>query len=167
MYESLEADLRALDAKGRLRVLRPRAGVDFTSNDYLGLAESAELRQAATDAIARGVPVGAGGSRLLRGNHDEHERLECEAASYFGAESTLYFGAGYTANVAIFSTLPQRGDLILYDELVHASVHEGMRRSRAEWESVPHNDVDAFDARLRTWRATHACGRAWIAVESI
>ena len=167
MHESLEADLRALDVKGRLRELRPRAGVDFTSNDYLGLAESAELRQAAADAIARGVPVGAGGSRLLRGNHEEHQRLECEAASYFGAESALYFGAGYTANVAIFSTLPQRGDLILYDELVHASVHEGMRRSRAEWESVPHNDVDAFDARLRRWRATHAGGQAWIAVESI
>jgi 8-amino-7-oxononanoate synthase len=167
MYESLEADLRALDAKGRLRALRPRAGVDFTSNDYLGLAESAELRQAAADAIARGVPIGAGGSRLLRGNHDEHERLECEAAAYFGAESALYFGAGYTANVAIFSTLPQRGDLILYDELVHASVHEGMRRSRAEWESVPHNDADAFDARLRQWRATGARGQAWISLESV
>ena len=167
MHENLEADLRSLDDKGRLRALRPRAGVDFTSNDYLGLAESDELQQAAADAIARGVPVGAGGSRLLRGNHEEHEALEAEAAAYFGAESALYFGAGYTANFAIFSTLPQRGDLILHDELVHASVHEGMRRGRAEWESIPHNDAEACDARLRQWRASGARGRPWIAVESV
>lgn len=166
-HEQFSRDLRALDDKGRLRALRPRAGIDFSSNDYLGLAESDELRQAAAAAIARGVPIGAGGSRLLRGNHNEHEALEAEAASYFGAESALYFGAGYTANFAIFSTLPQRGDLILHDELIHASVHEGMRRGRADWESVPHNNAEAFDARLRQWRASGARGRPWLAVESV
>jgi 8-amino-7-oxononanoate synthase len=167
MYENFELDLRALQDKGRLRALRERAGVDFTSNDYLGLAESAELRQAAAEAIARGVPVGAGGSRLLRGNHPEHEALEAEAAAYFGAETALYFGAGYTANFAIFSTLPQRGDIVLHDELIHASVHEGMRRGRAEVASIAHNDIDAFDARLRAWRHAGGRGRAWLAVESI
>lgn len=167
MYQSLEADLRSLADAGRRRKLQPRAGVDFTSNDYLGLAESDELRQAAADAIARGVPVGAGGSRLLRGNHEEHEALEEEAADYFGAESALYLGGGFSANHAIFATLPQRGDLVLYDELIHASVHEGMRRGRATCESVPHSGIDAFDARLRQWRAGGGRGRAWIAVESV
>ena len=167
MYENIELDLRALEQKGRLRALRGRAGVDFTSNDYLGLAESAELGQAAAEAIARGVPVGAGGSRLLRGNHPEHEALEAEAAAYFGAETALYFGAGYTANFAIFSTLPQRGDIVLHDELIHASVHEGMRRGRAEVAGIAHNDIDAFDARLRAWRRAGGRGRAWLAVESI
>jgi 8-amino-7-oxononanoate synthase len=167
MYEAFEGDLRALRDKGRLRALRGRAGVDFTSNDYLGLAESDELRQAAAEAVARGVPVGAGGSRLLRGNHAEHEALEQEAADYFGAETALYFGAGYTANVAIFATLPQRGDLVLHDELIHASVHEGMRRGRAETASVPHNDMSAFEARLRQWRAGGGRGRPWLAVESV
>ncbi|MDR3464480.1 MAG: 8-amino-7-oxononanoate synthase [Xanthobacteraceae bacterium] len=167
MYEAFEGDLRALEDKGRLRALRGRAGVDFTSNDYLGLAESDELRQAAAEAVARGVPVGAGGSRLLRGNHAEHEALEQEAADYFGAETALYFGAGYTANVAIFATLPQRGDIVLHDELIHASVHEGMRRGRAEIASVPHNDAAAFDARLRQWRAGGGRGRPWLAVESV
>jgi 8-amino-7-oxononanoate synthase len=114
-----------------LRTLRQRSGIDFTSNDYLGLAEAAELRRAAADAVARGVPVGAGGSRLLRGNHPEHEALEAEAAAHFGAETALYFGGGYVANFAIFSTLPQAGDLVLHDELIRASVHEGLRRSRA------------------------------------
>jgi len=166
-YQKIETQLRELKDKDRLRTLRDRAGVDFTSNDYLGLAESEELRRAAADAIARGVPVGAGGSRLLRGNHSEHEALETEAATYFGAEAALYFGAGYTANVAIFSTLPQREDIIFHDELVHASVHEGMRHGRAERQSVPHNDTEAFDTRLRQWRNAGGRGRPWIAVESV
>ncbi|WP_213769860.1 8-amino-7-oxononanoate synthase [Bradyrhizobium sp. dw_78] len=166
-YEQIEIQLRELEDKDRLRTLRARSGVDFTSNDYLGLAESDELRQAAAEAIARGVPVGAGGSRLLRGNHSEHEAVEAEAAAYFGAATALYFGAGYTANFAIFSTLPQEGDVVLHDELVHASVHEGMRRGRAERVSVPHNDADAFDTRLRHWRKAGGRGRAWMAVESI
>src|SRR6476646_10528375 len=103
MYSAFEADLRELADRGRLRSLRERAGIDFTSNDYLGLAESAELRQAAAGAVARGVPVGSGGSRLLRGNHPEHEALEAEAAGYFGTGGCLYFGNGFTANLALFA----------------------------------------------------------------
>src|SRR5262245_5717750 len=116
-YDLFKTQLRELDERGRFRRLIGRTGIDFTSNDYLGLAESAELRDAAVEAIGRGVPVGAGGSRLLRGNHAEHEMLESEAAAYFGAESALYFGAGYSANHALFSTLPQRGDVVLHDAL--------------------------------------------------
>lgn len=167
MHEKFEADLRDLAGKGRLRSLRGRAGIDFTSNDYLGLAESVELKHAAAEAVARGVPVGSGGSRLLRGNHDEHEALEIEAASYFGAETALYFGGGYVANFTIFSTLPQQGDLVVHDELIHASVHEGMRRGRAEAVSIPHNNVDAFDAAIVRWRAAGGKGRPWISVESL
>src|ERR1700682_5923010 len=167
MYGAFEADLRALADRGRLRSLRERSGIDFTSNDYLGLAESAELRQAAADAVARGVPVGSGGSRLLRGNHPEHEALETEAATYFGAETALYFGGGYVANFAIFSTLPQTGDLVVHDELIHASVHEGLRRGRADFVGVPHNNVDAFDAAIVAWRAAGGKGRPWLSVESL
>src|SRR5271156_3562723 len=167
MYSAFEADLRGLADRGRLRSLRERSGIDFTSNDYLGLAESAELRQAAADAVARGVPVGSGGSRLLRGNHPEHEALEAEAAGYFGAETALYFGGGYVANFAIFSTLPQTGDLIVHDELIHASVHEGLRRGRADFVGVPHNNVDAFDAAIVRWRAAGGKGRPWLSVESL
>jgi 8-amino-7-oxononanoate synthase len=167
MYDAIEADLRRLADRGRLRSLRERSGLDFTSNDYLGLAESAELRQAAADAVARGVPVGSGGSRLLRGNHPEHEALETEAAAYFGAETALYFGGGYVANFAIFSTLPQTGDLIVHDELIHASVHEGLRRGRADFVGVPHNDVDAFDSAIVRWRKAGGKGRPWLSVESL
>jgi 8-amino-7-oxononanoate synthase len=167
MHGVFEANLRELADRGRLRSLRERSGIDFTSNDYLGLAESAELRHAAADAVARGVPVGAGGSRLLRGNHPEHEALETEAAAHFGAETALYFGGGYVANLAIFSTLPQTGDLIVHDELIHASVHEGLRRTRAEFVGVPHNNVDAFDAAIVRWRKAGGTGRPWLSVESL
>lgn len=166
-YDEFELQLRTLDQRDRYRRLNGRSGIDFTSNDYLGLAESDDLRQAAAGAIARGVPVGAGGSRLLRGNHPEHEALEAEAASHFGAETALYFGAGYTANHAIFSTLPQRGDIVLHDELVHASVHEGLRHCRAPHESIPHKDVGALAARLAQWRQAGERGTPWIAVESV
>ena len=167
MHEKLERNLLELAGLGRLRALHVPSGIDFTSNDYLGLAESDVLRQAAVDALTRGVPVGSGGSRLLRGNHPEHEALESEAAAYFGAESALYFGSGYVANFAIFSTLPQRGDLIVHDELIHASVHEGLRRGRAEFVAVPHNNIDAFDAAIVRWRAAGGKGRPWLSVESL
>jgi 8-amino-7-oxononanoate synthase len=159
------ADLDALAARDRLRALAPRAGCDFASNDYLGLAESQLYRDAAGAALARGVPLGAGGSRLLRGNHPEHEALEQEAARFFGAEAALFFGAGFAANEALFSTLPQRGDLILYDELIHASAHEGMRLSRAQSQPVRHNDAAAFEEAIKN--AAGAAGRIWIAVESL
>ena len=127
MHKSHERALEALARRGRRRALAVASGADFASNDYLGLASSRELKDAAKAAIARDVPVGAGGSRLLRGNHREHEALETEAAAFFGAESALFFSGGFMANVAIFSTLPKRGDLVVHDALIHASVHDGMR----------------------------------------
>lgn len=167
MHGIYTKDLQSLADRGRLRTLRGRSGIDLASNDYLGLAESRELRQAAVDALARGVPVGSGGSRLLRGNHPEHEALEREAAVFFGAESALYFGGGYVANFAIFSTLPQRGDLVVHDELIHASVHDGVRLGRAESVGARHNDADAFDAAIVKWRKAGGKGRPWLSVESL
>jgi len=167
MLERFQADLAGLAARDRLRSLSPRVGLDFASNDYLALAESEDLAAAASAALARGVPVGSGGSRLLRGNHPEHEELEKEAARFFGAESALFFGAGFSANEALLSTLPQREDLILHDALVHASAHDGMRLSRAPRVSFAHNDANAVDDALHDWRARGGAGRAWIVVESL
>ena len=160
-------DLAGLATRDRLRALRPRTGVDFASNDYLGLAESPALREAVAEALARGVPVGAGGSRLLRGNHPEHEALEAEAAAFFGSEATLFLSSGFAANLVAFSALPQRGDLVLHDALIHASAHDGMRLGRAETWSFAHNDVGAADDAILGWRARGGAGRVWIAVESL
>jgi 8-amino-7-oxononanoate synthase len=161
---------RALDAllrRGRLRSLDAPAGIDFTSNDYLGLAQSQELADAIVAAIERGVPVGAGGSRLLRGNHPEHEALEAEAAQFFGAETALFFGGGFIGNTALMATLPSRGDLIVYDELIHASVHDGMRLSKAETSAAKHNDPQSVGDAIKAWRASGGVGQPWIVVESL
>ncbi|QCL76784.1 MULTISPECIES: 8-amino-7-oxononanoate synthase [Agrobacterium] len=162
-----EVKLAGLSRKSRLRALAPREGIDFTSNDYLGLAEAPRLKAVITEAIARGVPVGAGGSRLLRGNHPEHEALEAEAAAFFGAEKAIYFGSGFAANVALFSTLPLRDDLVLYDALIHASVHDGIAAGKAKTAAVPHNEVEAFEREITRWRQAGGSGRPWIAVESL
>lgn len=162
-----DVKLQQIQRKGLQRDLAPAVGIDFTSNDYLGLASSPRLRQAVIDAVERGVPVGAGGSRLLRGHHPEHEALEAEAAAFFKAERMLYFGSGYAANGAVLSTLPQRGDLVVHDALIHASAHDGLRAGRADVVSVPHNDADAVDRAIRTWRKVGGTGTPWIAVESV
>lgn len=167
MHDSHERALKALERRGRLRTLTPRSGVDFSSNDYLGLAASAELAEAVARALDRGVAVGAGGSRLLRGNDPEHEALETEAARVFGAESCLYFGGGFLANYALFSTLPARGDLVVHDTLIHASVLDGVRAGKAAVAAAAHNDVAAFDDAIRDWRENGGTGRPWIAVESL
>ena len=166
-FDPESADLSRLAARDRLRRLMPRAGADFSSNDYLALAGSRRLAAALEAAIARGVPVGAGGSRLLRGNHPEHEALEEEAARFFGAESALFFSSGYAANTALFATLPQRRDLVVHDALLHASAHDGMRLGRAETVSARHNDADAFADAIGRWRAGGGKGRIWMAVESL
>lgn len=167
MPDSHERSLKALEKRGRLRTLAPPAGLDFSSNDYLGLAPSAELREAATAALARGVPLGAGGSRLLRGNHPELEALEAEAADFFNAETALYFSGGFTANAALFATLPQRDDLVVHDALIHASVHEGLRLGRASAVVARHNDVQAYADAIEHWRRQGGTGQPWIAVESL
>lgn len=167
----LNADFReqldALDRGGRRRRLTAGRGLDFASNDYLALTHSSELRDAVAEALMSGVPVGSGGSRLLRGNHAQHELLEQEFAQFVGSESALLFATGFAANSAVLSTLPQRSDLILYDELVHASSHEGIRLARAGARSARHNDPDHFVDQLRRWRGEGGLGRPWIVVESL
>ncbi|AZO32005.1 MULTISPECIES: 8-amino-7-oxononanoate synthase [unclassified Mesorhizobium] len=162
-----DASLRGLARKDRLRTLAPRAGLDFSSNDYLGLAASKRLGDAVAAAIARGTPVGATGSRLLRGNAPEHEALEADAAAFFGAERALFFGSGYIANFALLTALPQKGDLLVLDELAHASMHEGAQAGRAQFVVAKHNDVDAVDEAITRWRAEGGMGRVWIGVESL
>jgi 8-amino-7-oxononanoate synthase len=161
------AALHALSEDDRLRELKPRAGIDFVSNDYLALASAPRIKNAVSAALETGTPIGAGGSRLLRGNCEEHERLEAEAARFFGAETALFFGGGYVANFAVLTTLPQRGDLLVLDSLVHASIHEGARAGRVEYRISEHNDPQSVEDTIRGWRQQGGTGRVWIVVESI
>ena len=159
--------LQSLAADDRLRRLSPRSGLDFSSNDYLGLAQAPRMKRAIAAAMEAGTPVGAGGSRLLRGNCEEHERLEAAAARFFGADSALFFGSGYVANFAVLTTLPQADDLLVLDALVHASTHEGARAGRAEICQFKHNDPQSAEDAILAWRRDGGVGRPWIAVESL
>ncbi|MDF0584796.1 8-amino-7-oxononanoate synthase [Bradyrhizobium yuanmingense] len=159
--------LRALEDDNRLRGLNSRAGIDFSSNDYLALANASRMKKAVLVAIERGTPLGSGGSRLLRGNCEAHECLEAEAARFFGTETALFFSSGYVANFAVLTTLPQRGDLLVLDSLVHASIHEGARAGRAEFRIAGHNDPGAIESAIRDWRRHGGMGRIWIVAESL
>ena len=164
---SYVAALDALEKDDRLRSLKPRAGIDFSSNDYLALAGCQRMRKAISAAVESGTPIGAGGSRLLRGNCAEHESLEAEAARFFGTQAAIFFGSGYLANFAVLTTLPQRGDLLVLDQLVHASIHEGARAGRADFRESRHNDPDSVETAVREWRSQGGTGRVWIVAESL
>lgn len=163
-YQSL---LDRLRERSRFRRLEKRLGLDFSSNDYLGLSQSKALNNAAIEALKKGVDVGAGGSRLLRGNDIEHELLEKEAADFFECQRTLFMGGGFNANMAIFSTLPQKGDLIVYDALIHASAHEGMRLSKADSLPFEHNNAQAANAVISAWQKSGGEGKVWLTFESV
>ncbi|WP_353227779.1 8-amino-7-oxononanoate synthase [Novosphingobium sp.] len=171
MWQAHCDDLTRLANDRRLRALVPRRGADFASNDYLALSGAPRLRNAVAAALARGVPAGSGGSRLLRGNDPEHEALEAEAAAWCGSESALFLSSGYAANVALLATLPQSGDLVVHDELIHASMHEGLRLTRATAIGVPHNDATAFADACAQWRGAGRNagqrGRIWLAFETL
>lgn len=134
--------------------------IDFSSNDYLGFSRSAEL----TEVIkAKEVNTnGATGSRLLSGNAAYTEAVEKKLAGIFHSEKALIFNSGYTANIAVFSSLPQRGDTILYDELCHASIKDGARLSLAKKHSFKHNDIADLENKLKK-----AVGNIFVAVESV
>ncbi len=164
--QRLAADIGRLKSGFRYRSLSLPRGIDFSSNDYLGLSTHPALRQAIIDALDDGAPVGAAGSRLLRGHHPGHQELETFAAAFFGAERALYFSTGFLANLALFTTLPHRRDAVVFDEYVHASVKEGVHAGHASRYKARHNDVDAFEAAIHRARQAGA-QHVWIAVESV
>ena len=166
MTNPFQDKLDTLSQLEKRRELIPIEGIDFSSNDYLGLAHHDGIRQKLMDALMGGIALGSGGSRLLRGNHPEHENLETFAAEFFGAQAALFMATGYLANVALFTTLPSRGDMILSDELIHASAKEGMHAAPAKRAKFTHNDANACEAALKRARANGAKD-VWIAVESV
>jgi 8-amino-7-oxononanoate synthase len=147
-YRNLEEALDMRRTEHNLITLRKRKeSYDFSSNDFLSLASSGLLRMAFFEELARhpGFQLGSTGSRLLDGNNDYIENLEREIAAFHGSETATIVNSGFEGNCAIFSAIPRPGDAIVYDELVHASVHEGMSRSMALCrKSFRHNDVDSF-----------------------
>ncbi|MBX9826329.1 MAG: aminotransferase class I/II-fold pyridoxal phosphate-dependent enzyme [Xanthobacteraceae bacterium] len=138
--------------------------LSFSCNDYLGLSQHPALKAAAVAAIER-HGVGAGASRLVTGDHPLYAELEQRLARMKGTEAACVFGSGYLANAGIAPVLAGRGDLILIDELAHASLWTGARLSRAEVVSFRHNDVAHVKQLLGAHRGRHA--RALIVTEGV
>ena len=138
--------------------------IDFSSNDYLGFARSEKLRSSIESHLQENpfYPLGATGSRLISGNDTFTEHLEQEVALFHRAESALIFNSGYDANVGLFSSLPQRGDTVILDELIHASIIDGLRLSHANRYTFKHNDLNSLEEKLKLAR-----GNVFIGIESI
>ncbi len=165
MYVIAKKTLKQLREQGRYRSLTLPFGLDLSSNDYLGLADCSALREAAIYYFENGGVAGAGGSRLLRGHTQEHQELEAFAAKAFGATRTLFFSSGFQANYALMTTLPMRGDVVLFDEHVHASMRDGLVAARARSFKFPHNDVGALEDLLKRHREN--AQNIWICAESV
>lgn len=161
----LDDELRRLEAQGRRRgrrVVAERRGlelvidgrrlVSFSSNDYLGLASDPRLGDAASRASAE-LGVGAAASRLVAGNFELTELLEQRLAAVHGAGSACLFNSGYSANTGVLPILAESGDVILSDELNHASIIDGCRLSRGKTVVYRHASVDDLARKLRANRA--------------
>lgn len=132
--------------------------IDFSSNDYLGLASVQEIN----DMPSKFVDNGAAGSRLLSGNKFYHESLEHYLSGFFNAPTALLFNSGYMANLGVLSSVPQKGDTVLMDELSHICIKEGVRLSRAKYFNFKHNDLNDLELKLQK-----AEGNRFIVVESV
>lgn len=137
--------------------------IDFSSNDYLGFSKEGFLKKNTTTQT--NLPSGSTGSRLISGNTKFAEELEEKIASFHNAEAALLFNSGYDANVGLLSSIASKHDLILYDELVHASIHDGIRLSLAKYYKIKHNNVEHLKLLLE--RNSDVKGSVFIVVESI
>jgi len=160
--QRIAAHMQALDDAGLLRTMRPPAGLDFTSNDYLCLSQH-PLLKAQMIAGVQAEGVGSTGSRLLRGERDSFSDLERQFARFKGVERALYFSSGYLANLAVLTTFPRAGDLIASDERNHASLIDGVRLSSARRAIFRHHDLAALTRILDESRPGHA----FVVVESL
>lgn len=141
MPDFLNDRLNKIHAAGNHRVLAGSVtGADFWSNDYLGLART-RVPGEEEGAGWGGALSGATGSRSISGDADAWHALERRIAAYHGQEAALVFNSGYTANLGLLSAVLKRGDLILYDELMHASCRDGIRLGFARAVRFPHNDL--------------------------
>ena len=179
MADGFDEELRDLRARSLLRRLRTfdapqqpavmQAGrklVNFSSNDYLGLATEPALRDAAKAAIDE-FGVGSGASRLVCGTLPPHTKLEETIARFKGTEAALAFSSGYATAVGTLSSLARAGDVIVLDKLCHASLIDGAKLSGATLRVFPHNHLGKLESHL-AWAREHAPeGRVIVATEAV
>ena len=149
---ALQQKLQLRTESNALRKLPiPTNGIDFSSNDYLGFAKSEEIFDATHQYLVdKNIKVnGATGSRLISGNHNLYTITEKYISEFHQSEAALVFNSGYDANLGFFSAVPQRNDIILYDELCHASIRDGIQMSHAKSYKFQHNDYEDLESLLK------------------
>jgi 8-amino-7-oxononanoate synthase len=165
--------LSELRACGRYRQLSPAAGVDLSSNDYLGYGSGRRLINSPTpDQLSElgedDLPESGLASRLLRGQHPIWEKVEAALADWHGAESALFFNSGYAANEGLFSSIIEPDDWVASDQLNHASIIDGLRLAQCERYVFPHRDLNRLEAGLVQAAAQRRRGRElFIVTESL
>jgi 8-amino-7-oxononanoate synthase len=164
---SLDRHLREIGtAQGPIVQLGGKRLMNFSSNDYLGLANDPKLREAAIAGI-REFGVGAGASRLISGTQSPHLRLEKALAAWKGSEAALCFSSGYAAAVGTLPALLSKRDVVLLDKLCHASLIDGARLSRAILRVFPHNHLGKLESHLHWARLEHPGSRVVVVTESV
>lgn len=168
--KSLSDKLAQRTAANALRKLPAAATrIDFSSNDYLGFSKSAAIFEEAHRYLLNAgcMTNGATGSRLISGNHDQYKITEGFIAQFHKAESALVFNSGYDANVGLFSSVPQKGDVILYDEYIHASIRDGIRLSNAKAYKFGHNDTASLERLLKKANSEIERNEIYVVTESV
>ncbi len=139
--------------------------IDFCSNDYLGFSRAGLLTEKLKTSHFESLRYGAGGSRVISGNTQFIEEAEKQIAMFHHADSALIFNSGYIANLGLLSSIPQKDDLVLYDEMVHASILDGIRLGEAKQYKFRHNDLKALKELIQKHHT--AFKNIFIVVESV
>jgi 8-amino-7-oxononanoate synthase len=166
--KKLEDKLEKRSLNQSLRKLgTQQSGVDFSSNDYLGLSQSQTVFKNTQNYLKEHAIFqnGATGSRLISGNHSLYQTTERFLCQFHESESALIFNSGYDANVGFFSSVPQRGDVILYDEYAHASIRDGIQMSNAKSYKFKHNDLSDLERQLE--RSREVFDEIYVVTESV
>ena len=165
IVREMESALANLRERCELREFAQLRGVNFCSNDYLGLAEDSRLKLAVLEAVEESARVGGTGSRLLSGHDPVWNELEEEFASFVGTEAALFFSTGYAADLGLLSAVLGKDDVVFSDALNHASLIDGIRLSGARRIIYPHRDLNVLERKLRAHE--HETRRKIIVTESV
>lgn len=144
--------------------------IDFASNDYLGFSKNENLFHTTHQFLTEHqyLQNGATGSRLISGNHPIYQKAEDHIANFHDAESALIFNSGYDANLGFFSSVPQKGDFIFYDELIHASIRDGIQLSNAKPYKFQHNDFEDLERLIQKFQEQKDNGASfYVVTESV
>ena len=147
----------------------PNDLIDFASNDYIGFSKNKAIFEETHHYLVdnNSIQNGATGSRLLSGNHKVYQEAEGFISKFHQSESALIFNSGYDANVGFFSCVPQKGDLILYDELCHASIRDGIQLSNAKAYKFKHNDFEDLEGKITNYKLRITNQEIYIVTESV